>query len=387
MNTPACSKGMIMSVPKKILSSLYDPARGLIALPAILICTYGLLCFLIYLECLCAMRSDLIFEFWSLPRFAGLSLLDLFTLTNVLFFGYLLDFAWSFVSDKRRRSKRTVLFLGTLLSLISLLAGLQVYQTKVRALFGLPEEILSLRTEQFHDYHGRELEDLILPKSDMCEGISRPFEPRCTISIQRPGHFIRNRRNLGLVSDAHDEIRSLLIEETSLHPREPDGASKLILLIRADREGEFWPIHEVMELCNEKEIGIYRIEFTCLCDLRRRVPEAAEKLNWYYALPEGKLDAYLPHSVKEQDSITVDILADEGSEESFLCRVNGQNIEGPDLPRSFCNALENLQSRNGKCEIVMRVQESIEYGHVIALLTECHRTGAKRVAFEILQDV
>jgi len=386
MNIPARSKGMYMIAHRNILSSLYDPARGLIAFPAIVICTYALLCHLLYLQCLCAMRIDHSFEFWSLPQFVGLSLLDLFTLINVLFLAYLLVFAWSFVSEKRHRPKRSVLFWGVFLFLISLLVSLQVYQTKVRALFGLPDEILSLRTDHFHEYRRRGLEDLILPKSDMCQGFKKPFEQRCTINITRPGHCIRKRRDLGHVSDARDQIRSQLIEETSRTAREPNGASKLILLIRGDKEVTFGPIYEVMQLCSEKEIGIYKIELACLCDLDRKIPKAAKKLRWYYQLPEGRLNAYLPREANRRGSITVEIFEDKEARGSFLCAVNGRKIEGPELSQHFLKTIKDLHSGSREAMIVLRAQETIKYSHIIMLLAECHRATAGYVTFEILSD-
>jgi len=372
-----------MTAPRRRLGTLADPTKGLIAVPAITICTYGLLCHLLYLQVMCAMRADFICEFWSYPRLAGMSLLDLFTFVNILFAVYILVYAWSALSDRRRRSRRTILFWGTLALLIALLAGLQVYQTKVGALFGLPDEILSLRAEEFHEYHARGMvEDLVLPKSDMCEGFKKPFEKRCTINITRPGHFVRNRRDLGHVNDAYDRIRSLLIEETSKHEREADGASRLILLIRGDSEVHFGPILEVMQLCREEETGIYRIELACRCDLESRIPEAAERLNRYYRLPEGKLDAYLPRTDGGRDPIHVTMIDDE--ELGFRCTVDETLIEGSDPVRRFFETMEALQAKGGDRAVVIRVGGSIELAHVIAVLAECRRTGAAAISLEPL---
>jgi len=188
------------------------------------------------------------------------------------------------------------------------------------------------------------------------------------------------------VADAHDEIRSQLIDEVSRAPRRPDGASKLILRIRADREAEFGPIHEVMELCGEKEIGIYRIEFACLCDLNRRVPEAAEKLSRYYSLPEGKLDASLPRGADTVSTIDAALRHGEETEENILCTVNGKSIEGADLPRSFFDAISALHSVDHESKIVISVPETVAFDHIIALLAECRRAKIEHVAFKISQD-
>ncbi len=372
-----------MTATRTIPGRIPFPAGGLLTVPATVIIVYGVLWHLIHIS-LGVTTSPFCYEFWSIPQYLGFSHGDLLRMINLLLALFLSIHFWKFASDKLGRSRRAVaLWIGYVFLFVPLI-GIEVYQKGMAEKYGLPEEILSLRLNEFHDLRGRGVEDVVLPRSDMCRGFSAPFEERCIINITRPGHFVRNRRDLGPVTGALDRIRSLLIDETARAARDPDGASRLILLIRADMETRFGPVHEVMALCGDSRIGIHRIELACDCDLKRRHPEAEKKLLWGYRLPEGRLDAYLPRGGSDVTTIDVEVAGDEGSAEGFGCKVNGQPIDGPGLTGRFFEAIDDLVAGDEEKTIVVRAQETIEYGRIIDLLAECRRAGAERVAFEIL---
>ena len=112
----------------------------------------------------------------------------------------------------------------------------------------------------------QELEELVLPKADMAMKDENPPERRMIINITRPGHYVVKRRNLGLVDDCLDQIRSNLAAMVDFFPREEDGCSKQPVLIRADLHTEFKYIQKVLQICGEQGIRIYKIELACSVD-------------------------------------------------------------------------------------------------------------------------
>jgi biopolymer transport protein ExbD len=113
------------------------------------------------------------------------------------------------------------------------------------------------------DLTQQELEDLTLPKADMCQKDENPEEKRMIININRKGEYIVRRKNRGIVDDCIDEIRKHLAAQVQVFEREEDGASKQPILIRADKETEFKYIQKVMQICGEEGIKIYKIELAC----------------------------------------------------------------------------------------------------------------------------
>jgi biopolymer transport protein ExbD len=114
------------------------------------------------------------------------------------------------------------------------------------------------------DLTQQELEDLVLPKADMCQKDENPEEKRMIININRGGEYVVRRKNRGIVDDCINEIRRHLAVQVAGFPTDPkDGASEQPILIRADSETEFKYIQKVMQICGEDGIKIYKIELAC----------------------------------------------------------------------------------------------------------------------------
>ncbi len=121
------------------------------------------------------------------------------------------------------------------------------------------------------DLTQQELEDLVLPKADQAQKDENPEDKRMIININRKGDYIVRRHNRGCVDDAINEIRKHLAAQVQGFDREPDGASKQAILIRADSDTEFKYIQKVMQICGEEGIKIYKIELACHVDEEKKV--------------------------------------------------------------------------------------------------------------------
>lgn len=382
-----------MRTAKASLDRLNSQGRGLLPIPALIIITYGILCYLILIFCM-GLPLHHIFEFMSLPQFIGLSLLDLFFATNILLAAYLLVSFWAFVSEKINRSIRAVSYWTSYIVSFVLLVMVHVWIHNVGNEFELPGEILALRTSEYHVLQGTNFEDMLLPYSDMCQGFKKPFEERAIVNIDRKGRFIKNRRCIGRVGDVIDTIHTQLRSRAAELEREPDGTSNLILLLRVDTLTEFKHVHKVLEICKEIDVGIHRIEFACYCDLSRKAPEAVKKMTFPYWLPEGKLDAYLPkdgaHEPDEEGRpgrIEIEVFRKRKAEAGYYIAVNDDRFEGAEMLQGFQSLVKELHARRSDLEALIVAHDEVQHGHIVEVFTECLRAGISEVAFDCAPSV
>jgi biopolymer transport protein ExbD len=370
-----------MRVHKKVLSRLDNSARGLLPFPAIIAIIYGTLCYLIHLSWMCSMGPAPTMDYWCIPLVMGLSAVDLLLWLNILLIAYLLVSVWAFAVEKRNRTLRALpLWAAYLLSLVALIYA-QVWIQRIHSDFVPPDEIVEIRMKWNFDGRRPELEDIALPITDICERLEGSPDDRCIIVITRPGHYVENRLDLGLLDHSLELIRDKILLRSRKSDRDPDGNSKMFLHLRVDRIAEFRHVQSIIDLCREKQIAVDKLELACVLELDELAPGSLEKVQWYY-LPEGKISLTLPAGDRASERIPVELVFDKKSEGRYQLILDGRKIDGAEMPEALHRFLLQQLRMKPDAGILIRAGERVTYGQVFQVLTECLRTGAEDIDFE-----
>lgn len=249
-------------------------------------------------------------------------------------------------------------------------------------------------------------EDVVLPKADCGESFNHPENKRIVLSIQRPGYYVHNRKNWGIVDNVAEKIRLHLQEISNNANREPDGYSKVDLLIRADSQADFKYVSKVMEMCKEQDIKINRIELGCSLNELELPVEGNSPVH----LKEGKVNLYcrkdkvitLSESKvlmnrKEEDLVSIITLkSDAENEKDFSVQVDNWQPESGDRKlESTCNRVlnyrvrlpgirhmlpEKLQEEELELEVIICPDEKTKVGHVVSVINACYRAEVTKIS-------
>lgn len=352
-----------------VASRLSHQTRGFLPVPVLIVFTYAVIVRLLAYLMFSLTVPDL-YEFWSMPRLMDLNLLELLSVVDFLLAGYLVVSLLSLAMEKNGRTFRAISHWVSYILAFVLLTMVHLFLQSLGNNFTLPDELVKLRASGEFEYRKHELEDVVLPKSSMCQGNKMPLEERCILTITRPGHFVENRRDLGDLNAALPRIR----EKLNSHK------SDTIVLIRADYKAEFKHIHDVMQLCKENEI-----EWACYCDLEAMAPEAFKDLKWPYWLPEGKLDVPFP-KVEENselfERIDIHVYRDKKEKLGFHLLVNNTTFKGDRMMDDFNETMKALHVRIPDIPVAIRAHDRVEHGHIIRVYSACLNAGWSNIHFD-----
>jgi biopolymer transport protein ExbD len=385
----------------KTIAALRHQHRGLLPVPALIIIIYCFLFNLIHYQKWCMTMGDN-YEFWSFSYCMGFSLLDITYAINILFAIYLILDLWSFIMEKGYGVRRTLAYWASYLMAFVLLVMLQVGVCKTAEHFSMPGEVVEFRLKEFPRLDPRyQLVDVFLPQCEMCEGFKQPFEERFNMIVTRPGHYVRDRVDLGKVEDCIPYIRSQMTKGIEGFGKAQDGSSELILLIRADSEARFESIHKVIQV--GKDQGFYRIELACRPDLVWKFQDHEGDWKRFYEFPMGKLDAYLPKansSARAGDeyldlnkldaytaedylakSVKIDVIYDEQTRREFFVKIQDKKYPGDELSHKFYRAMKDLQVRIPGLKARIVAHENVEHGQMIQVFSRILKAGLTDISF------
>lgn len=111
------------------------------------------------------------------------------------------------------------------------------------------------------DLSQQDLEDLVLPLSQMALKDENPEEGRLYVNISRKGEYVLTRRKLELKDlEVALKLKNDLPRPNNAPTRDKDGLSERPLLIRADEASEFKHVQKVMRVCATEGLKIWKLE-------------------------------------------------------------------------------------------------------------------------------
>lgn len=233
-----------------------------------------------------------------------------------------------------------------------------------------------------------EVEDVVLPKADCCKNLKKPEHRHLIVTVTRPGHYVQDRRDWGRVDESLEKIRNHLLEEANAAGREPDGYSKLEVLIRADKEADFKYVQHVLKICEEKEIRIYKTRLNC----SQNALELSLDGKFSCKLKDGEISIYrwkktsnkpvgdigemIRRGAKE---VTILLYIDKESEADFVVQVELREFRGKDVLAEFYKHVKEIQKNNPDKEFIIYIPDGVKVAQVAKVLNECVRAGLKKV--------
>lgn len=380
-----------MLAPIRKLDRLGITHRGFLPIPSLLILIYSFIWYFFQLQIMTCLPIQRSCEFVTFPQIWGLSPLDLFTIVNGLLGLYLIVSAWSLIRERGRQVLNKVFYGIVYVFSFALLFALQTHVNQISLHFELPDEILNLRMNEFHDL-GRPLEDLVVPRLDDYDGydVSRK---RCVVTITRPGHYVRNRRDLGDIDNTIDTIVEDMRTRILRHGVFDDDGPDMTLLIRADMKTEFRYVHRILQLCRLEKINLSKIEFACIGDLQSMAPEAVKKL-YFYQLPEGMIEYRLPDKDNEKRAskenepspLEIHIHFNRRLEGRYNIEIEGRTLEGPDSLNVLHVLLRKLLHKTPNRRIVICAHDRVEHGQFLKVYNVCRKLAIENITFEVIDS-
>ena len=367
---------------------------NLLPLPALIVIIFGLLYREIFIGFLAGYTE--IQEAVSLPHVLGWTLFDLFTGVNLLLAAYVLVSLVSFILDGRRGWLRRLPTGSAYALSLVLLVLYQVMVSGFEERFELPESVVKARITEFRPLDGRGLEDVLIPRSDLCGGFRDPEANRLTLTVTRPGDFIWHRRNAGRVHNARDRIHGIIQEHADLAgmagsiERDVAGGAPFIPLISVDTECPIIHMQHLLKTLEDADLGFSTVELRCRCDMKRRFPEldVRHRYPFYYELPAGKLDLSL--SVLDpppQGALVVELIADREAKDGFRIVIGENRFEGEESLTALYRRLETFRGKASDPAVALRARKEATYGQFLAVYTECLRAGVPGLHLEVEPDL
>ncbi len=114
------------------------------------------------------------------------------------------------------------------------------------------------------DMTQQELEAIVLPLAHAAvEDKPDPKERRIIVNVTKDGKVVIKRKEYFIEPGKLPSLQQYLREAAKQSPKDEQGLPEKPILIRADQETEFWHVQEIMEICGQQGIQIWKVNIAC----------------------------------------------------------------------------------------------------------------------------
>ncbi|MEQ8765850.1 MAG: biopolymer transporter ExbD [Planctomycetota bacterium] len=114
------------------------------------------------------------------------------------------------------------------------------------------------------DMTQQELEAIVLPLAYAAvEDKPDPNERRIIVNVDKNGSIKIKRKEYFIEPDKLPQLAQYLRIAADQSPKDEMGLPEKPILIRADQETEFWHVQEIMEVCGQQGIQIWKVNLAC----------------------------------------------------------------------------------------------------------------------------